>query len=293
MKIGTITQNNLGALFRRRGDTASAQAAFDRGFAMWNAADLSGPTKFPLNLKPETPISLRLNSSANLFSMGKFDRALDHAETTIGAMLAMAGAVDAKLESKAQKAAADQKRVAADLVDLEAKVEVLKANLPEGAELERATVVELENLTTAAKDAAKERLSAAVLARTTRWANFDKSGAPADFSRVLATAHACAADAAFALAAKVETTFEEENAGPGEGEELFSLAERAVLHSSRAAALAATALGDDHALTVAFREKQQSAKGDMPWKTNCMYMQVSELSIAARKSPAPLAKAEV
>ena len=113
---------------------------------MWNAADLSGPTKFPLNLKPETPISLRLNSSANLFSMGKFDWAFDHAEKTVGAMLAMAGAVDAKLESKAQKAAADQKRVAADLIDLEAKVEVLKANLPEGAELERATVVEVRKL---------------------------------------------------------------------------------------------------------------------------------------------------
>jgi len=70
--------------------------------------------------------------------------------------------------------------------------------------------LQLETLTTAAKDAAK------------------------DFSRVLATAHACAADAAFALAAKVETKFEEENPGPGEGEELFSLAERAVRNLWRA-----------------------------------------------------------
>ena len=83
----------------------------------------------------------------------------------------------------------------------------------------------------AAKDAAKARLAAAVLARTTCWENFDASGPPADFSRVLATAHACAADAAFALAANVEPTPEEDAPGPGEGEDLFSLAERAVRES--------------------------------------------------------------
>ena len=129
--------------WRRRGDTASAQEAFDRGFALWNAADLSGPPKFPLNLKPETPISLHLNSSANLFTLGDLERALTHAETVVGAMLAMAGAVDDKLELKAQKATTEQKKAAAEVAELESKVEEMTKTLSEGEELERATVVEV------------------------------------------------------------------------------------------------------------------------------------------------------
>jgi hypothetical protein len=205
LKLRAVTLNNLGALYRRRGQDGFAMSSFDGAMALWQAAELSSAPKWPLFLPTEHPLSLYLNSASLLLVQGETGAAIVQAESAVQGMLVKCSAPNARLEARASQLSKDADQALAELAEWEDEhAETEKERYTEKMEDEHLKIEEQ------AMEAVRKKLISAEDARKECWHTYDMSNdATPDYTRVLATAHYLYAVAAAGLAAEAEAALAE------------------------------------------------------------------------------------
>lgn len=212
LKLRSVTLNNFGAMFRRRGCDDFAMTSFDGATALWNAADFSAVSKWPNFTPTEHPLSLYLNSASLLLTKGEAATALDQSGAALDAMLTKASAHSSRLEGRAVELTKDAEKALAELAEWEEEHgEIDNGKYTEKMEDEHVKVEER------AAEAIKKKLVGIEDARKECWHTYDMDGAASDdFTRVMAVAHylyaAAASTLAVAAAAELDMSAVEEDA---------------------------------------------------------------------------------
>lgn len=200
VKLRAVTLNNIGCMYRRRSQNDFAMNSFDQALALWQGAEFSSAPKWPLFLPTEHPVSLYLNSASLLLAQGQALAAKAQAKTAVQAMLAKCLSPSPGLEARAADLSKEADKALAELSEWEddhADMEIERYT--ERMEDEHLKVEER------AMEAVRKKLVSAQDARKECWRKYDvNADAPADFTRVLATAHYVFAVAAASLAEEAE-----------------------------------------------------------------------------------------
>lgn len=196
LKLRAVTLNNIGAMYRRRGQNGLSMNSFDQAMALWQAVDLSSGPKWPLFLPTEHPLSLYLNSASLLLIQGQPLAAKARAGAAVQAMLEKCLSPSPGLDARAAELSKEADKALAELSaweDDHADTDV--ARYTQRMEDEHLKVEDR------AKEAVRKKLIGAEDARKECWRKYDvNADATPDFTRVLATAHYLFAAAAAALA---------------------------------------------------------------------------------------------
>jgi tetratricopeptide (TPR) repeat protein len=196
LKLRAVTLNNIGAMYKRRGQNGFAMNSFDRATLLWQAADFSSAPKWPLFLPTEHPLSLYLNSASLLLVQGQSLAAKAQAGAAVQAMLEKCLAPSPGLDARAADLSKEADKALAELSDWEDDhADTENERYTQKMEDEHLKVEER------AMEAMRKKLISAEDARKQCWRTYDTNAdATPDFTRVLATAHYLFAASANALA---------------------------------------------------------------------------------------------